>query len=144
MSYRESAEADRTRVVVAVSGRVAAVDLATGKEQWRNELAGAGVGPVDLFVGDGVVLACVSTSDTLYCLDYATGEERWTAKTRGYGRAAILVDGPVVLVARNGYLTCFDREGAQRWSNGLDGLGTGPTAVGLPGNVRQADAEGTR
>jgi outer membrane protein assembly factor BamB len=127
-----------------VSGRVAAVDLASGKELWRNELAGAGTGPVDLHIDGGEVLACVSTSDALFCLDYATGELRWQAETRGYGRASILVDGPHVIVARNGYVTCLSRKGERLWVNALNGLGLGPTAVGLPGNVRQADSEGNR
>ncbi len=131
-------------MIVAVAGRVAAVDVATGKELWRNELSGTGIGAVEMLIEGDRVYVVVASGMPLVCLDYATGEERWRSTTSTVGRAVLLSDGPHLFVARNGYLDCFDRDGQRRWSNGLSALGTGPTAVGLPGNVRQADAEGNR
>jgi len=141
MSYRDrdAGSENRSRVIVAVAGRVAAIDVQTGKELWRNEFEGLGHGVVEMLVEDGAVFVAVATSRELVNLDYALGTERWRAETSITGRASLLRDGTRLFVACDGYLDCFDFNGNKLWSNGLSGLGTGPTAVGLPGNVRAAD-----
>lgn len=142
MSYREGDFRDRSKLVVAVTGRVAALDITTGAELWRNELPGAGTGTIELGVDDGRVYVAPSTAPLLVCLDLQTGDVLWRASTTVNGRASMLFEGARIVVARQGYIDCFDRDGNTLWSNGLSGLGMGPTAIGVEGNVRQADELG--
>jgi PQQ-like domain len=144
MSYRDGVTEDRSKVIVAVHGQIAAVDVATGKEQWRNELRGLGHGVVEMLIADARIYLVVESAVDVVCLEYATGKELWRTATASNGRASLLRDGARLFVARRGYLDCFDLEGNNLWSNGLSGLGSGPTTVGVPGSVSRADAEGAR
>lgn len=144
MTYRETEAEDRSLVIVAVSGRIAAIDVQTGKERWRNDLSGLGHGVIEVMIEAGAVYLTVATARDLLCLDYATGKERWRRDTSMNGRASMIRDGARLFIAREGVLDCFDLAGNKLWSNGLSGLGVGPTAVGLPGNVRAADDMGNR
>lgn len=56
----------------------------------------------------------------------------------------MLVDGGHVYVARGGEVTCFTTQGQVVWFNPFKGKGTGSIALGLPGNVRQADDIGSK
>lgn len=131
-------------MIVAVAGRVAALDVATGRELWRNELSGAGTGTVELVIDNGRIFVAVGSTSVVACIDYETGRELWRTTTATYGRATMVVDGPRIFVARQGYVDCIDRDGNVLWSNGLSGLGVGPTAIGVEGNVAQADDVGAR
>jgi outer membrane protein assembly factor BamB len=138
--YRNEGRGDRSLLIVAMGYHVTAVDLATGREVWRHALSGGGTGAVDLAIHDRLVVACASGA-RVSALDYATGAVRWSADTTGVeGRATILVDAGRILVAKDGYLDCFDEAGNSVWKQELSGLGHGVAALGLPGNVRQADA----
>ena len=136
--YREAASDDRSIIIVALGGAVVGLDRRSGRERWRNELSGGGIGVVDVAITHGRVFVTASSS-VLVCLDYANGKTVWSAKTQGSGRGTILVDDGQVIVAKNGYVDCFDFSGNRLWSEALSGMGIGRAAVGLPGNVRQAD-----
>ena len=84
-----------------------------------------------------------SYDESIVSLDYATGAVLWTAATHTTGRATILVERDVIVCAKGGYLDCFGHGGKKLWTQPLTGLGTGRIALGFPGNVAQADAEGT-
>lgn len=137
--YRTTDDEDRSIVVVAINGQVAGIDRRTGAEVWRNKMSGGGFGAVDLEVAQGRVFVSASGA-ALFCLDYKTGRDLWSARTSATGRSTILLDGEQVFVAKQGHVDCFDLHGNRLWSQPLGGMGLGCTAVGLPGNVRQADS----
>jgi len=130
-------------LIVAVAGRVAALDIATGRELWRNEIPGAGGGTVELLIDNGRVYVALPTTSVVACLDLESGSELWRVRTSTHGRATMLIEGPRLIVARQGYVDCLDRDGNTLWSNGLSGLGVGATAIGVEGNIRQADEIGS-
>lgn len=142
MSYRESYEENRSVLVLAISGHVVGIDTTTGQERWRNDLKGGGYGVVELEIRAGLVFATAQLAH-VYCLDYLTGETRWVADASRQGRGTMLVDGERVIVAKGGVVDCFTLGGQRLWTQELRGLGTGAVAMGLPGNVRQADATHT-
>ena len=129
-------------LIVALDGRVVAVDVETGEEEWRSDLPGAGLGPVSLGVTKRSVYA--SAGSRLFRLDYTTGETLWEVRLAGLvgRRSTILLDGDRVYVARGGELTCVTPKGELLWTQGLAGTGTGSAALGVPGNVSQADVVG--
>ncbi|MBI4702489.1 MAG: PQQ-binding-like beta-propeller repeat protein [Deltaproteobacteria bacterium] len=137
--YRDKEQAGRDLVVVAVAGRVAALDRHSGAERWRSDLPGGSWGEVAVAVTEQHVLASAA-GNVLFCLDYRTGEQLWTAQTSCTGRASILVDGEQIFVARSGEIECFSSTGKRLWHSPLKGMGTGAMALGLPGGVVQADA----
>jgi hypothetical protein len=129
-------------IVAAAGGKLLGLDAGSGAVRWENAMDGGGYGEVALAVTGERVLASADRGK-LFCLDYPSGQELWTAKTHSLGRATILVDGANVLVAKGGHLDCFDVEsGARRWSSSLPKAGYGTVAIGVPGNVVQADDPG--
>jgi outer membrane protein assembly factor BamB len=122
--------------VFALGGRVGGMDRSTGEVRWLKEFGDSE--EVFLVVTDDVVLAS-SEEPILWCLDYLTGRTLWHAPTTGKGRATIVLDRDQIVVAKAGYVNCFDRTGKHLWSNLLKGYGIGRVALGFPGNVAQAD-----
>ena len=88
------------------------------------------------------VLAVSADSPGLYRIDYATGKTLWTARTRGTGRASILVESDVIMVGKGGYVDAFGHDGRHRWTQELKGRGLGRIALAFPGNIAQADDTG--
>ncbi|MBI5516275.1 MAG: PQQ-binding-like beta-propeller repeat protein [Deltaproteobacteria bacterium] len=131
----------RSILVFALQGRVGGMDRSTGEVRWLREFGDGG--EVFLVVTDEVVLAS-SDAPELWCLDYTTGKALWQSPTTGRGRATIVLDRDQVVVAKGGYVNCFDRTGKHLWSNLLKGYGTGRIALGFPGNVAQADDQGSQ
>ena len=95
-------------VVAADYGPLIGLDLATGKQRWRFELASpqaAEYGTVagdTLFIGTSFPSEGALDSPVVYALDLATGRQRWrTVLDRGTDLqwAAPVVDGGQVLVA---------------------------------------------
>ncbi len=128
-------------LVVAIDGRVVGLDRETGVELWGNTLPGGSGGEVYLVVDSTRVFASALGS-RLFCLDYLTGNTVWEVDCRS-GRASIVVDGDLVVLAKEGHVDCYDRAtGRHLWNNPLRGLGYGRIALGFPGNVAQADDPG--
>jgi outer membrane protein assembly factor BamB len=77
------------------SGKVRALDAATGKEKWQAETKlelSAGPG-----VGSGMVVVGTSDGDVV-ALDAATGKQRWKARIPGEILAPPLVEGEHVII----------------------------------------------
>lgn len=142
--YREQVagtEADRSVVVVALSGRVLGLERTTGQIRWENTLPGGGYGEVYLAFRYGVLVVS-ATRDAVYRLDYLTGQTLWAAETSRSGRASILVEPDLIFVGKGGYVDAFDHHGRRYWTQPLEGRGTGGLALALPGNIAQADDTG--
>jgi hypothetical protein len=146
MDYRANAaplEPDRSILVVALSGNVYGIDRASGEVRWSNDLRGGGIAEVFLAIGYGVVVVSAFGS-RLFCLDYLTGQTRWEHTTKTTGRATILLEPDQIVCAKGGYVDCFGPDGRLLWQQPLKGAGVGRIALGYPGNVAQADDEGSR
>src|SRR5512144_2124281 len=78
-----------TNIYVGISGRVVAIDRATGTELWRTSLRGDDF--VNVVLDDDMVLA--STRGRLYCLDPATGTIRWENPLKGLGYGIVSIAG---------------------------------------------------
>ena len=89
------AEADGTVFAAARSGRVRAIDAATGRTRWQTDTKlelSAGPG-----AGEGLVVVGTNGGQ-LVALDAATGQQRWTVQMSGEVLAAPLVAGDRVVV----------------------------------------------
>src|SRR5688572_26763761 len=135
MPYRTDeaiAEANRSILVVALGGEVLGIDSATGDLLWRNRLPGGG--DEEVFVASRYgVLVVSSDSSALYRLDYATGATMWQVHTSASGRATIVIEPELIVVAKGGEVDAFDHDGGRRWSNKLAGMGYGRIALAFPG-----------
>ena len=141
MDYRAQPSAlpvDRTILVVTFRGQVHRLDRDTGAIVWTNELKGGGYDEAFLAVGFGVVIVSTSTSK-VFCIDYLTGATRWEAATSSMGRATILIEPTQIICCKEGYIDCFSPDGGMLWRQPMAGTGLGRAALGLPGNVAQAD-----
>lgn len=144
MTYRAHemlAEADRSVLVIATRGMVRGLHRFTGEVRWANDLSGGGLGEVFVACRYGV-LAVSADERCLFRLDYATGQTLWSAPTHGRGRAAIIIEPDVIVVAKGGVVDAFSHAGQHYWTQPLTGLGHGSVAVAFPGNVAQADDPG--
>jgi len=95
-------------VVAADFGPLMGLDLASGKQRWRFELASLQAAEYGTIAGDTLYIGTSFTSEgavdppVVYALDLATGRQRWrTVLDRGTDLqwAAPVVDGGQVLVA---------------------------------------------
>lgn len=95
-------------VVAADYGPLIGLDLATGRERWRFELASLQAAEYGTIAGDTLFIGTSFTAEgaldppVVYALDLATGRQRWrTVLDRGTDLqwAAPVVDGGQVLVA---------------------------------------------
>jgi len=146
MPYREGealVEADRSILVVGISGHVLGLERATGAIRWRNNLKGGGSAEVFLGFRFGVLVVSAA-GDAVFRLDYQTGATLWSAETQASGRASIVIEPDLIVVAKGGYLDAFDHDGRKLWGQPLSGMGTGRVALGFPGNVAQADDPGSQ
>jgi outer membrane protein assembly factor BamB len=113
--YTLSPATDGEAVYVASkSGRIARLDLATGKEAWRTESGrtlSAGVG-----VGEGLVLVGTPKGELL-AFDSRTGNAAWTATLSGEILVPpVAADGAVAARSNDGNIWLFDaKDGKQRW-----------------------------
>ncbi|MCK6550509.1 PQQ-like beta-propeller repeat protein [Myxococcota bacterium] len=135
MSTEHASRVERP-LVAAWSGRVFGVDRATGEVLWEHELDTAG-NATALIVTDTHVFA--ATFRELAALRYPTGELLWTISTTAIGRATLLLDGDHLFVAKSGELECVSTAGRWLWHERFAGKGAGYAALGVPGNVAQAD-----
>lgn len=135
--YRRDAAPDRSLLISAFSGQVFALDRATGAIRWEANLGDYSA--VEIFLAEGVVV--VATLKHLAFFDYLTGSLHRTVELPSHaGRSTMLVDGEHIYVGGSGAVACYTLRGDHVWSQPFKGKGHGDVALGLPGNVRQADA----
>jgi len=135
--YRRDASPDRSLLISAFAGQIFALDRATGAIRWEVNIGDYSA--VELFLAEGVVV--VATLKHLAFLDYATGALHRTVELAAHaGRSTMLVDGAHIYVGGSGAVACYTLRGDCVWSQPFKGKGIGDVALGLPGNVRQADA----
>jgi len=126
-----------TLLVIAAAGHVVGIDALSGKERWRRPV---GNGPVAIVVRGNRIYAS-SKATTIHCFDYPSGEQRWSWQTSGHGRAAMVIEGEHLYLAKGGEVECFTLDGHRLWSAPAKlGLG-GAAGIGFPGNVMQADED---
>lgn len=94
------------------AGRVAAIDLDSGRLHWQRRLGGWLYTPA--LAGDRIVTG--GQDGVLYALDRATGATAWT---RELGQELVFhpvaVDGGVVVTTFDGAITRFDAGGRRQW-----------------------------
>lgn len=132
---------DHTLLLVALGGKLVALDHSSGAIRWEDGLKGGGYGEVALASAHGRVVASAQSAK-VFCYRYATGELVWTASTSSMGRASIVIEGDKVFVAKGGEIDCFSLDGAKLWTQALKGKGIGTAAIGFPGNIVQGDDRG--
>ena len=110
------------------SGRIAALDAATGDERWRrDEPSSFGAGHSTPTLEDGTLF--VGIEDALHALDPTTGETKWTA-----GTAETVTSSPVVadgtVFVQGGGVAAFDAAtGEERWHVDIPTATRSSTAV---------------
>jgi len=125
-------------LVVALGGRVLGVDAISGEVIWSNEMELGGIAWVALGVDESRVYSSASAK-RIFCIDRATGNTLWDRPTSGLGRATIICDESGISVCKSGLLDKFSIDGDLLWSTDLQQYGKGVAALGLTGNVIQAD-----
>ena len=146
MAYREAEaliETDRSILVVGLAGKVVGVDRATGQLRWVNDLPGGGHGSVFIACRHGALVVS-ALGKAVYRLDYLTGETLWMAETSERGRATIVIEPDVIVVAKAGYIDGFDHAGQRVWTQTLEGMGIARVALAFPGNIAQSDDAGSQ
>lgn len=142
--YRAEAGPDRSILITAFNNKVFGIDRTTGNILWLTEL-GRGYGPtVEIAIIDHVVVAVCGES--LAFIDYRSGGTLKEVKLAGdpANRPTMLIDGQHVYIATHGELGCYTPAGDLVWFQPFKGHGYGNIALGLPGNIRQADSIGSR
>ena len=124
-------------LVMTIGGTILGIDPRTGDVSWAHELS-AVQAPTALVVTATRIFAC--NPPRLVCLEYPTGAKRWSASVARGSCPTILLVGELLYVSSAlGHLECFTVEGQPLWHTPLKGRGTGGVALGMPGNVMQAD-----
>lgn len=130
-------------LVTAFSNQIFGVDTASGQIVWQ-VVPPNGYGEIELAIEDGIVIAANSTSVSF--IDYASGHVHANVPIPGeYGRRpTMIVSGGHVYVARNGEVSCLTTRGQPVWVQPFTGKGMGSVALGVLGNIRQADDIGSK
>jgi outer membrane protein assembly factor BamB len=131
-------------IIAAFGGKVFGVDAATGAPRWKVEVEWTS-GPVELIVTRERVVAL--TGRWILLLERETGRalKKVERKDNGAGaRPVALVDGPHLFIGSAGALCCYTLDGEFLWDQPFKGEGLGVVALGVPGNVRQADDRGSK
>lgn len=139
--YRQDASPDRTILVTTFNSRVFGIDRATGDIRWSvvRELGDDQI--YEIAIEGDVVIAASSTN--IGFIDYRSGTVHAIVPIGGMARRPLMVvDGGFVYLSTSGELVCFTTRGQVVWKQGFKGHGYGPMALGLPGNIRQADDNG--
>lgn len=142
--YRADAAPNRSLLITAFNSTVFGVDRQTGQIVWHRSVAQT-PSTIELAIMENVVVAIASRSITF--LDYATGMIHKATPVVGEylgARPVCLIDGPHIYVGANGELSCYTSRGDLVWVQPFTGHGFGSLALGLPGNIRQADSVGSR
>ena len=134
---------DRDIVVIACASWVRGLRRETGEVCWEVDLVASNWNrqqATEIIVRDDIVLAAPYGSEMLSCLDYRTGRLIGQVQVGDVGRKTILLDEDRIFVSVWGQTRCFDLRGNLLWEYTPPGL-RGHTAIGVPGNVRQADED---
>lgn len=107
-------------VVGSATGKLYALDAATGQLKWQRQLSGSILAP-SLIDGDRVITLC--NDGTAYGTDLATGEPAWVFDTpaaslsvRGTAAPVLADDDTVVLASASAYVYGLDaRSGVPKW-----------------------------
>src|SRR5262245_19528707 len=94
-------------LVVAAGGVVRGLDRNTGQELWKNGLSGGGYGEVAIHI-EGDLIVASAAGAMAFGLSYPSGEQLWASKTTAMGRATVWIDARQLVIAKGGYLDCFD------------------------------------
>lgn len=139
---RTSAAPNRTVLVATFSSNIFGIARHTGQILWEVPLGSHG--EADLHVLDEVTIAI--THSDLHFLVTLTGQvlARVPLGMNYPRRPTSLVDEGHLYVAANGEIVCFTLRGERVWHQPFKGKGMGSVALGLPGNVRQADDVGSK
>lgn len=134
--YRSDAAVDRSVLIAAFGSRVFGIERGSGQIRWEAELAGA---DVEIVIADATVIAATQTH--LAFIDYRSGTIHKSVALQGnwIGRPTMIIDGEHIYVGGNGEVSCYTLRGDAVWLQPFKGKGTGAVALGVPGNVRQAD-----
>lgn len=128
---------DRSVVVATVAGKLVGLDARSGAVTWEHAID---AGTPQLCIGRGLVLAAVGQS--LYCCDYRTGRPLWRAAlSAASARVTMVLDGEAIFALGAGVVDAFDPSGRHLWSRAILPGAAASGAVGLPGNVSQADRD---
>ena len=135
---------NRAILVCAFANTVHGLDRASGLTKWTATPFGdssQGV-EVEMAIVDGVVI--VATNQNIAFIDYATGHVHAAVGIpEGLElRPTMIVDGSHVYVARAASVTCFTLRGQVVWNRRIPSDDQSSMALGIPGNVRQADDTG--
>jgi outer membrane protein assembly factor BamB len=112
------------------SGRVYALDAATGSRRWVKVIGGSVFSPPAV---TGGVVYVGSTDHDIYALDAATGRVRWTHRTGGQVNSGPAVaDGTVYVGSSDGNVYALDAgTGRVRWTQPTSGgVVSSPAVVG--------------
>jgi len=135
--YRMDASADRSILIVAYSAQVFGIDRMNGQIVWHQRISHTGM-VVEFAIVEQVVVALCG--DKLLFLDYRSGHlHKAVTLPASTARPTMLVDGQQVVIAVDGKVLCYTTTGDHVWLQPFTGHGYGTIAVGLPGNIRQAD-----
>jgi outer membrane protein assembly factor BamB len=131
-----------------VAGFVRGLDRATGRRVWEVQVV-ENAHPIAAQIHQGIALAIAEPQGLvfasaygdrlLFCIEYATGTVRWYADLERVGRKTLLVDGDQLFVGLIRTVRCYGLRGALQWEDAAEGGGAGVVALGVPGNVQQAD-----
>ncbi len=134
MTYRASAASEI--VVVAFNGHVFGMKPETGHRIWSYDLPG---NEVRLAFDEGMVF--VATVMSVACLDGVTGVERWKHASAS-ANPTLLVEAGRVFLGDGGKVTCLSAlDGRVLWTDAFKGKGSSGVAIGVPGNIAQADVD---
>ena len=141
MTDQAAPPADHAPVLIGGAyGHAFAIDAVSGATLWNVTLSRFEGSPVAIALDADSVFAANDTGD-LFCIERATGQVRWQVTLQGVNsRVTLLADGDVVYACKGGYIECFGvADGRRRWMSDAPG---DTAALGVPGNVVQADTQG--
>lgn len=103
-----------------------AVDLATGKEKWKVQLAPMKAPPA---VADGKVYVG-DVEGKFYAIDAATGKKLWTFEAGAeFTAGANFFKGTILIGSHDSTLYCLNPDGTKKWEYKIDGPVNGAAAV---------------
>lgn len=134
--YREVGEASPI-LVSAFNGRVFGLDPRSGAIVW-SVLVENGM-TVEIVIVQGTVIA--ATMHRLAFIEYLSGRALGVVPLgAGYpARPTMVVEGNRIFIGGSGEVSCYAATGQLLWSQKFPQQGIGAVALGVPGNVRQAD-----
>lgn len=132
-------------VCVAFGGKLFGIERDTGAIRWSVDFSEWNAPIVELTLTAERALAC--SSHYLLIANRRTGEviRKVHRKDEAVGgRPVVLHDRDRLLIGAQGAVACYSTDGDLLWQQPFKGQGFGEMALGLPGNVRQADDRGSR